>query len=324
MSGTLLSDSIKKATDSLSLRSSRGFNFTLASLDNERFVTAFLRNISLDTVHVFSSSGDFHRQLLFTLVADSISLNPGGANQKVVQNGTATRERFEQFQSALADLVASGLSTERFIRSDSIGIELTREELLTDRRFFGTELANDRNIQVLKVSTPAGERYRVVRFTPSVRFCLSPQEYAQRSGLKLAPSLDCRPSHLRTGVSALAADAQANDSLAIELRSAREVYRFVGRLAMAQVRQTDWVPSIHLPERQAGIVAGSHPLIVLRKGSPAPGEKVLAIAEHMGATYYVPFENSGFSARVFECLSLLLSSSMVKDAIPTQPAILIR
>jgi len=246
------------------------------------------------------------------------------SNEQLIENGTSTRARFDRFQSTLADLVASGLTTERISRSDPIGIDLTREELLADRRFFGTDLATDRSIRVVRVSTPAGERYRVVRQSAGARFCLSPQEFERRSGLKLAPSLACRLFNDASLSAETASGGADHDALFIDIRSSREVYRFVGRLAMSQVRQGEWVPSINLPQRQAGIVAGSHPLIVLRKGSPAPGERVLAVAEHMGSSYYVPFENAGFSARVFEYLALLLSISMVKDAIPAQPAILIR
>lgn len=323
VSGKLFGELFSNATSSPSLRSSRGFNFTLASLDNERFTTAFLRDLSLDTVQVFAT-GDFHRQLLFTLVVDSISFNQGRSNEQLIENGTSTRARFDRFQSTLADLVASGLTTERITRSDPIGIDLTREELLADRRFFGTDLATDRSIRVERVSTPTGERYRVVRQSAGARFCLSPQEFERRSGLKLAPSLACRLFNDASLSAETASGGADHDALFIDMRSSREVYRFVGRLAISQVRQGEWVPSINLPQRQAGIVAGSHPLIVLRKGSPAPGERVLAVAEHMGSSYYVPFENAGFSARVFEYLALLLSISMVKDAIPAQPAILIR
>lgn len=323
VAGKLFGELFSNATSSPSLRSSRGFNFTLASLDNERFTTAFLRDLSLDTVQVFST-GDFHRQLLFTLVVDSVSFNLGRSNEQVIENGTSSQARFDRFQSALAGLIDSGLTTERVTRSEPIGIDLTREELLTDRRFFGSDLVSDRSVRVVRVATSAGDRYRVVRQVSGVRFCLSPQAYEKRTGLGLSPSLACRPLHQATGGPVGDDEAADHASFLIDIRSAREVYRFVGRLAMSQIRQSEWIPSINLPQRQAGIVAGSHPLIVLRKGLPAANEKVLAVAEHMGSNYYVPFEDSGFSARVFEYLALLLSISMVKDAIPAQPAILVR
>lgn len=324
INGKLFSDVLGNATNNLTLRSLRSFNFTMASLDNERFITAFLRDLSLDTVHVFVS-GDFHRQLLYTLVVDGITFNTGLNDQRLIENGTSSQSRFEQFQLTLKDMVASGLTTERTLRTEPIGIDLTREELLADRRFFGTDLATDRGVQVMRVSTPEGERYRVVRLLPHTRFCLSPQEYAKHSGFRLAPSLSCRsPQQQNTSSPSTPLQSDGYHSLVFDIRSAREIYRFVGRLAMSQMRQSEWVPSIYLPERQAGIPAGFHPLIVLRKGQPAPGERVLAVAEHMGENYFVPFENAGFSSRVFEYLALLLSISMVKDAIPAQPAILIR
>jgi hypothetical protein len=44
-------------------------------------------DLSLDTVQVFST-GDLHRQLLFTLVVDSISFNLGRPNEQVIETSS--------------------------------------------------------------------------------------------------------------------------------------------------------------------------------------------------------------------------------------------
>jgi hypothetical protein len=192
------------------------------------------------------------------------------------------------------------------------------------RNFFNTNLISDKNIKVTKSITPAGDRYRIIRLTDRTRFCLSTKQFEKLNGIKLSPSLDCKGSNEKVIDITDLDDGKNYDSIEFDIRSAREVYRYVGRLAASQIHQNEWIPSIELKKRQAGILAGSHPLIVVKKGLPVPGEKVLAVTEHMGSSYYVPLENSGFSSRVFEYLKLLLSTSMVKDAIPASPGILVR
>ena len=321
ITGQLYGNLFSNASNTTTLRGSRSFNFTLSSLDNEKFISAFLGDIPLESFQVFSGS-DFHQKLFFTLLVDSITFNAEKDNRKVIENGTSTKNRFNKFQAILEDLIESGLKTEKITYASSVGIDLSREEFLTN--YFRTGLITDKNIKVTKSMTASGERFRLVRLSNSTRFCLSSNQFEKLSGIKLSSRLNCKNINERVIDVADSNDGENYDSLEFDVRSAREVYRYVGRLVVSQIRQDEWVPSIELKKRQAGILAGSHPLIVVKKGEPAPGEKVLAVAEHMGSSYYIPFENSGFSSRVFEYLSLLLSTSMVKDAIPSSPGILVR
>ena len=321
VTGQLYGNLFSNASNTTTLRGSRSFNFTLSSLDNERFISAFLGDISIDSFNVFSSS-DFHQQLFFTLLLDSVTFYPNQANEKNIENGTSTQKRFNNFQEILNHLISAGLRTEKIKYSSQIGVDLTRQELFS--KFFPVNIITDKNIKIQKLSTQAGERYRIFHLTNATRFCLSPVEFERLSGIKLSPNIACKSASDTVIEVSSTSDKQVNDSLQFDIRSAREVYRFVGRLVSQQLQQNDWIPSIELKKRQAGILAGTHPLIVVKKGLPDPGEKVLAVAEHMGSSYYVPLENSGFSSRVFEYLSLLLSTSMVKDAIPASPGILVR
>lgn len=321
ITGQLYGNLFSNASNTTTLRGSRSFNFTLSSLDNEKFISAFLGDIPLESFQVFSGS-DFHQKLFFTLLVDSITFNAEKDDRKVIENGTSTKNRFNKFQAILEDLIESGLKTEKITYASSVGIDLSREEFLTN--YFRTGLITDKNIKVTKSMTATGERFRIVRLSNGTRFCLSSNQFEKLSGIKLSSKLNCKNINERVIDVADSNDGENYDSLEFDVRSAREVYRYVGRLVVSQIRQDEWVPSIELKKRQAGILAGSHPLIVVKKGEPAPGEKVLAVAEHMGSSYYIPFENSGFSSRVFEYLSLLLSTSMVKDAIPSSPGILVR
>lgn len=321
VTGQLYGSLFSNASNTTTLRGSRSFNFTLSSLDNERFISAFLGDISLDSFELFSGS-DFHQQLFYTLLIDRVTINPEKDDRRVIENGTSSKKRFNTFQTFLEDLTSSGLRTEKITYATPVGIDLSRQELLSN--YFSSGLISDKNIKVTKTVTPAGDRYRVIRLSNATRFCLSTRQFEKLNGIKLSPNLDCKASNEKVIDVNNSNNDKNYDSLEFDVRSAREVYRYIGRLVASQISQNEWIPSIELKKRQAGILAGSHPLIVVKKGQPVPGERVLAVAEHMGSSYYVPIENSGFSSRVFEYLSLLLSTSMVKDAIPASPGILVR
>ncbi|MEN9917436.1 MAG: hypothetical protein RLY40_1375 [Pseudomonadota bacterium] len=321
VTGQLYGSLFSNASNTTTLRGSRSFNFTLSSLDNERFISAFLGDISLDSFELFSGS-DFHQQLFYTLLIDRVTINPEKDDRRVIENGTSSKKRFNTFQTFLEDLTSSGLRTEKITYATPVGIDLSRQELLSN--YFSSGLISDKNIKVTKTVTPAGDRYRVIRLSNATRFCLSTRQFEKLNGIKLSPNLDCKASNEKFIDVNNSNNDKNYDSLEFDVRSAREVYRYIGRLVASQISQNEWIPSIELKKRQAGILAGSHPLIVVKKGQPVPGERVLAVAEHMGSSYYVPIENSGFSSRVFEYLSLLLSTSMVKDAIPASPGILVR
>lgn len=323
ISGKVLGGFLDSATTNPSLKSSRGFNFSLASLDNERFTNAFVGDLSLDTINVISS-GNFQRQLLFTLALQSISFNGGPLGERHIDNVAFSPEGFSRFQSALSDLIAAGLRTETYHRLTPIGVDISREELL--ERYLGSRLALESAVRTVRINTPSGPSYRLVRRERAVRLCLSPEDYRKLTGLKVNRWLACREPGLDmlTEATRPTRDAESDYEIHLNIRSTRDVYKYVGLLVKAQLKAPNHVPSIVVLGEHSGVSPGTYPIIVVRKGDPRPGEKILAIAEHQGETYYVPREDSGLSAQVFDSLSLLLSASMVKDSIPASPGILVR
>lgn len=323
LSGKVLGGFLDNASSSPSLKSSRGFNFSLASLDNERFTSAFVGELSLETINVFALS-NMERQVLFTLVLQSATMTDNNVSLKPVENDATTPAAYLRFQATLSDLVASGLRTETFNRLTTIGSDLSRDEWLN--RYLTSRLADDSAVRTLEIETPAGPRYRILRRERTVRFCLSPQDYLKRTGSRVNQWLECRMpgSDLRTEAMRPSQDSDASTGLHVNIRSTRDVYKFVGQIVKAQLGPQPWIPTVQVQGQGTGIAPGEYPLIVVRKGEPGPGEKALAIAQHKGETYFVPSSNAGLSSQVFESLSLLLSASMVKDAIPASPGILVR
>ena len=323
LSGRVLGGFLDGATGNPSLKSTRGFNFNLASLDNERFTSAFVGDLSIDTLNVFSSN-NYLRELLFTLAFQSISVRGDDGVDRKVDNEINSSESFDRFQTALADFMSAGLRTESYFRLIPVGVDLTREELLS--RYLGSRLTLEANVRTVRIDTPNGPMYRLVRRERAVRFCMSPDEYLQRTGVRLNRWLACRPPGISLSSEAVRPlqDDDSRSSIHLNIRSPRDVYKYIGQAVKAQLGPASWVPSLRLDAGASGRPAGTYPLVVLRRGMPAEGEAVLAVAEYQGQTYYVPQADSGLSAQVFEALSLLLSSSMVKDAIPASPGILLR
>ena len=321
--GRLLGGFMDNSTTTNSLKSTRGFNFNLASLDNEKFTSAFLGDLSLETINVISSGG-FHRDLLFTLVLHDITVKSPGKPDLPINNRATSRESFERFQSMLSQLTRAGLRTESYFRLTSVGVDLTRDEML--ERFLGSRLAAESDIRTIRLTTPQGDRYRIARRGRATRLCLSPERFLELSGLRLNSAIECRAPDITLAEEALRSSRrlETDDAISFNLRSTRDVYHFVGQLAMAQHSPTPWVPTIELPVQRGDLAAGKYPLMVIRKGEPGVNERVLAVAEHMGTNYFIPYENSGLSAWVLDYLSVLLSISLVKDAIPASPGILVR
>lgn len=323
LSGKVLGGFLDNASTSPSLKSSRGFNFSLASLDNERFTSAFVGDLSLETINVFALS-NMERQVLFTLVLQSATISGDNAGPTHVENDSSTPAAYARFQAVLSDLVASGLRTETFHRLTPIGSDLSRDEWLN--RYLTSRLADDSAVRTLEIETATGPRYRLLRRERVVRFCLSPQDYLKRTGMRVDQWLECRPAGLGLRAEAMrpTQDNDVSTSLHVNIRSTRDAYKFVGQIVKAQLGPQPWIPTLQVLGQGTGVRPGQHPLIVVRRGEPGPGERTLAIAQHQGETYFVPYDNSGLSAQVFESLSLLLSASMVKDAIPASPGILVR
>jgi len=98
-------------TAGASLSTSRQFNFTLSSLDNQQFTKGFLTSIPLDNVHFFSRSSHLSQQLLYTLLIDSIEIKSKGEPNRLYLNNPI-RDDYSEFQDMLFQLLESGLTTE--------------------------------------------------------------------------------------------------------------------------------------------------------------------------------------------------------------------
>ena len=311
---------------STELQSSRRFDFTLSSLDNQQFTKSFLSDVPLSDVHVLDSSGLIPRELLYMLLLSRISLDRHAADEQDFRN-LPTAAGFAHFRTLLSELIAAGFRTESYRRPLEIGPVLTRDEAV---RFVGDSVRNLHNLvnlpeddwfSLAPVKGAPGSFQVIVR-DRTTRFCMLPRLRERFTRVHLPASTDCRLSILDAAASA---PLDWNRRLVVDIRSTRDVLRYLGALVRAQVGEGGerWTAALTVPTVPGGAVQ-ELPLLVVRKGPVPQGLRVIAEAAHMGENYYVPLEGSGLSAQIFEMLSLLMAMNKVPGSIPASPGVLVR
>jgi hypothetical protein len=312
VTGQLYGQLMSNAGLSTSVTVSRNFNFTLSSLDNAEFMKGFLSDTPLERFHVFSSSADRAPDLFYTLLVAGISLNPNTARAQVYPNQADSRN-FQAFQTVLQQLLAAGLKTE------------PRYEL----RAVGPALSKDEAIQILKsnVSTMKGQfqlvesskagitGYQTMVAEGAYRFCLG--SASAQLDYAVGRSIACAAN---TNAEALptAAGHEPLDAISIDIRSTRDVFKYLGRAVRKDLDNAESAPPAGLNR------VASKPLLHIVKGQPAPGVQTIASVNYLNMPYFIPLDESSHAAAVFDILASLLAMNKISGAIPASPGILVR
>lgn len=317
-----------------SLSTSRQFNFTLSSLDNEQFARGFLADISVENIHAFTSTNDIPVRLKYMLFFESMTVNPNTPDELAFYNG-ANKAQAERFQHALDRARAAGLRTELVSVRTPIGPPISREEAVTM-----TQLIVQRDetaLAVRKIDAPAPNQYQVESIRRVARFCFDKAVNEREARLTISPDLWCGRKDSGAGVVVTNADpvdrsssseADVDRQLRIEnvglnLRSSLDIFRYLGAVINAQLRpENPWTATVrtridrdHVQER---------PLLVVRKGEPPSGTPVIASARLFDESYYVPLDDDSYSALVFQIASIVITTSKVPGSIPASPGVLLK
>jgi len=62
----------------------------------------------------------------------------------------------------------------------------------------------------------------------------------------------------------------------------------------------------------------------VNKGNVGFGERTIASVDYFGNAYSVPLTDNGYSAVVFDLLSLLVTMNKIPGSIPASPGILVK
>lgn len=319
------------------LTTSRQFNFTLSSLDNQQFTKGFLATIPLENVHFFSQSSHLSKQLLYTLLLNSIELKIQGSPAKRYVNDPKL-PGYKDFQKLLQELLESGLTTETVTREKALGPMVTQEQSVKLMAQMGQALMNIKssgvNISLKPVKSGGHTMYQLHAEAKQVRFCVSPPPDQTWIRQRFGGEILCQPKVGETSTTVqkpkasmpAAAGAKSTEPvelMTINLRSTRDVFRFVGQVIMAQTERTP--PMIVKIPTQTGPKAWDDiPLLVLNKGSSPPTSQTIASVVYFGESYSVPLKDNGYSSVVFDLLSLLVTMNKIPGSIPASPGILIK
>ena len=108
----------------------------------------------------------------------------------------------------------------------------------------------------------------------------------------------------------------------INVRSPREIFYFLGRIARPQIRTG--APSLTIGDTAVSPKKIPKPLFTVICNSEHKSAEPLAQATHRGRTCLIPRDDDSYSAQVLQYLSLLITLSKVPGAVPTSPTVLVR
>ena len=310
----------------LNLSVNRGFSFTLNSLDNEQFMRGFLEEIPLDKLNYLVHGRYVSRSLLWTLMVNSVTFSGASGSRGVISNDTDPKS-WDRFQGSVAQANDFGLTLERRPEQVPAGPRLSRDEAMYqlstvisnwNPSSFSPSSAARPKIAVLSDGDPVKNHQLVMESDP-LRFCFEPQDLSKWP-------YDARQLCRKSGAYDRFLKLQASNGQAVpsqplgwesvNLRSAREVYQFVGKVVQTQLLQPGQPP--------LKVAQSDQPLIVVKCDESPSGGLPLATVSYRGRSCHVPAQGSGHSAQVLQMLSLLATLSKVPGAIANSPAVLIK
>ncbi len=302
-----------------SLATSRQFNFTLAALDNEQFTRGYLSDLTVSSVNFFTSTSEVSQELLFTMIFESVFFDSNNQKERVMFKNALNKKDFDAFRDVVIGLIESGLQTEQIVVPRPIGPPITREEavkVISQLALAGKDIQN-LGWTIGEVKTPQGQRYQTQLRDLRYRFCLSSINDEVLGQYKLSPTTRCKRFKSE--------DSDNDDGLyrmGLNLRSTRDVFKYLGRIIKAQLDQENpWTPSILILNDDG--TKTEVPILVVKRGSPPPGEKVVAQSSFLDQSYYIPYNNNGMSTEVIELLSVIVTMNKVPGSIRNSPGILL-
>lgn len=302
-----------------SLASSRQFNFTLAALDNEQFTRGYLSDLTINSVNFFTSTAEVSQELLFMMIFESVFFDSKNQAERVMFKNTLNKKDFEQFRGVILSLIDSGLQTEQIVLPKLIGPPVTREEavkVISQLALAGKDIQS-LGWTVSEVKTPHGPRYQTQFREIKYRFCLSSVSDEVLGEYRLSPAIRCQRFKSDDGGS-----GDGLFSMGLNLRSTRDIFKYLGRIIQAQLdKENPWIPAIVVRNEDGTLT--SVPMLVVKRGSPAPGEKVVAQSSFLDQNYYIPYDNNGMSREVIELLSVIVTMNKVPGSIPASPGVLL-
>ena len=301
---------------SSTLSTSRNFNFTLASLNNEEFFKGFLTATTLEDLHFFISSNDVSDVLFSALIFDSIEIVATDGSKKLYLN-RPDRPDYPQFKNLLYQLIDEGLMTETTIKQVKLGPVLSKDDFVKIMPEFSKLL--QLKVMVQQVSAKP-ESYQLTIAAPSIRVCMN----GPRDQRHYGKNMDCGKPPASVGqIAPLGSTSQqsTDDTIVIKLRSTREVFSYLGRLIALQSGPNPIITTIRSDDPGS---TEEVPILIVNRGTQQSAESSFASTRFIGELYSVPNDASGYSIQVFDFLSVMVTMNKIPGSIPMPPGVLLR
>lgn len=317
VSGTTSDTTIWAIAPSASLTVSSGFQFDVVVLDSAEFYQGLLTPIGIDALHALSKRG-IPAELILYLMVDRITLTVNGVAETYV-NDPADPD-YARFRQALSHLLKLGLTTEMQSGSVPVGPLLTDADLKTNLPSMFTAA------QAGLLPMPERGGFRFMKRSASARLCFmgggaQAPDLPQSSLCEASPKREPATAHAMPATTGAGVLALPKSSMAVQTRSTRDVYGYLGRLLRAQ---TEGRPELTLESPEAlAYQNASHgrTLFKVLKDQPRPDD--LYAVEYRGVTYSLPREGQGYTATVLAVMQQFFSLSKSVNSVPSTGSVVV-
>ena len=324
-----------------SLNVSRGFSYSLGSLDTEQFSRSFLADVPMDRLLYFSEGTYLDNAMLWTLALQGVYLQrqgPNGSKIRMEQRNSPEPEQWSAFQKVLTESMSQGLSMEEVPFDTPVGPRMSRTDAIYqisnvisswNPQSWSPTMAGSAKPMLVEVGgkDPEATHQLVMRST-KINFCYSPpqlqdwlyddQRLCMKNGTKAA-WVELQKNRVNAGGPPQPVPLEWQD---INVRSPREIFYFLGRIVRPQIRTG--AQSLTIGDTAVDSKKTSKPLLTVLCNSEHISVEPLAQATHRGRSCHVPRDDNSYSAQVLQYLSLLITLSKVPGAVPTSPTVLVR
>jgi len=304
------------------------FNYTQSSLDNAAFQTGFNSVIPLTTVNFFKTS-NMPPELIMSLLIGSIEMVSANGQVEKILN-TPGLESFPQFQAIAKLLVKYNLTTQISNTEIPSGPKMTEAQAATAMTALVT--SKDLGKMQMKYFPAKGKEksyYQLVTVTQMATLCLGESAYTKEIINKYGDQYFCAkpvatPDNQgkHQGISATNEPQKGKTSIAINIRSNRDIYQYLGQILTIQAGN----PNIQVVVDPSYVVKGQtakpQPIIVIKKNESVANP--LAQITYRGNTYAIPSNDNGYTPLVINMMAQLLNLNKISGSIPPSPAVLVK
>lgn len=287
--------SIVSGSPSASVSFGTSFSFSQSSLDNANFWKGMVEDIPLQRVY-YAKQSRYPRELLFSLIIDSIEIKYPEAASRVYQNNPTDTD-YKEFTALLYTLLDQGLDIDK------------------------TKTAHLANIKHSKSSSMQSPSSKPAATKPSS--FQAPEEYRLCIKEKV---LDSFSSEAYCDASQIG-NQPGKKRIYIRLRSPKDVFFYLGQVVSAQNSDQPFmveIPPIKGTRNRKPGEKNRYALFVVNKNPPGETVNYAIVSGSYNDDYAIPKNDNGYTPIVMELLYQMIIQNKVTGSIPQQPALLIR